>query len=241
MRPSVKQMQVFESISYGRIPEEHQDKFLPKAQIGVLNQSRVDVDYEPFHFVNIQDINVLLVDEDEIVDEAPVRGVRSIQDIHQRCQLAMTKPSSFVENFFDEHCVKHQALRDVENQGEIGIIHYNKGEQIVDTMTKVLYPLTASSDGQTEFTFATQLVVVQADIIEILSSVTRVNSTRDVGGTAPALLQATWPEPQFVVAQLKLPEEVEHCVRAQSLPHPWRGNVNGICCLGANSNPVFGN
>lgn len=36
MRPSVKHLQVFESICYGCRPKEHRNKFLRKVQIGVL-------------------------------------------------------------------------------------------------------------------------------------------------------------------------------------------------------------
>lgn len=115
-------------------------------------------------------------------------------------------------------------------------------------------PLTASSDGQTAFTLALQLDVVQvapeppcgATERGKLKPSTRlrskkscplsaaiVNSTRDAGGAAPLPLHVTWPEPQSAVTQVNLPEEsVEHCVRAQKRPFQGEGTSRVFFCLG---------
>ncbi|XP_021301096.1 uncharacterized protein LOC110429402 [Herrania umbratica] len=131
-------------VYYGRRPKELRNKLLRKAQIRVLTGYSLHSKAYKIYLVYSGKISISRnfasdkngewnwsqsqVDEDEIVDEGSIRGVRSILDICQRCQLAMTEPSSFEENFLDEHCVKYQALINVENEGEIAIIHCNKRE-----------------------------------------------------------------------------------------------------------------
>ena len=64
-------------------------------------------------------------------------------------------------------------------------------------------------------------------------------STKDAGGTAPAPLHATWPNPQLAVSQVNFPEaSVVHFVRAQNRPFHGAWTSIDVDALDAKSNPV---
>lgn len=65
------------------------------------------------------------LDLDQIIDEAPVRGTRPIQDIYDRCQVAISEPDCFDEAvLYDEW---KAAMKE-----EITMIEKNKTWTLVD-------------------------------------------------------------------------------------------------------------
>ncbi|EOY20321.1 Cysteine-rich RLK (RECEPTOR-like protein kinase) 8 [Theobroma cacao] len=78
------------------------------------------IDVSKYQHTNSQ----ILVD-DETVDEASVRGVRSIQNIYERCHMAITEPNSYEDAAVYEHWVTAM-------KKELNMIVKNKTWSLVD-------------------------------------------------------------------------------------------------------------
>ncbi|EOY03397.1 Cysteine-rich RLK (RECEPTOR-like protein kinase) 8 [Theobroma cacao] len=137
-RPSVDHLRVFGSLCYQHIPEEQRDKLQPKAQIRVLiryslkskayrifQQSQAADSNEFIDVSNYQHTDSQILVDDETVDEAPIRGVRFIQNIYKRCHMAITKPNSYEDDAVHEHWVT--AMKE-----ELNMIVKNKTWSLVD-------------------------------------------------------------------------------------------------------------
>ncbi|WRX09128.1 Integrase [Theobroma cacao] len=138
--PFVDHLRVFGSLCYQHIPEEQRDKLQPKAQMGISVSRNVVFDenkswnWEQSQAVDLNEfINVsnyqhtdsqILVDA-ETVDEAPVRRVRSIQNIYERCHMAITEPNSYEDAAVHEHWVT--AIKE-----KLNMIVKNKTWSLVD-------------------------------------------------------------------------------------------------------------
>ena len=70
----------------------------------------------------------LQLKEDELVDDAPIRGKRSLFEIYQRCNVVVFKPRDFWEAEKDPKCVA--AMKE-----ELSIIEKNQTWQLVKRPT----------------------------------------------------------------------------------------------------------
>ena len=63
--------------------------------------------------------------EDELVDDVPVRGTRSLKDVYQRCDLVSSEPTSYAEA--QDSQARRRAM-----QEELDMIEKNGTWQLVD-------------------------------------------------------------------------------------------------------------
>ena len=124
-KPSLKNLKVFGCLCFVYVPQIKRDKLDKRAKAGILvgyntiskayrifqpNTKKIlisrDVhfmendewDWEGKHSALVPDqVPKLQLKEDELVDDIPVRGMRSLSDIYQRCNVALLETTDFWE------------------------------------------------------------------------------------------------------------------------------------------------
>ena len=124
-KPSLKNLKVFGSLCFVYVPRAKRDKLDKKAEAGIfVGYSLISKAYRIFqpntrkmlisrdvHFMENDEcdwdekqvvkfhdqVSKSQLDENELIDDFPVRGMRSLSDIYQRCNVAILEPTDFWE------------------------------------------------------------------------------------------------------------------------------------------------
>lgn len=125
-KPDLKDLKIFGCLCFSYIPQVKRDKLDKKADLGIfIGYSSLSKAYRIFQpqsgkIIVSRDVQFLkdeqwdwneesLVpnnnsrfDYNELVDDQPVRGTRSLSDIYQRCNVAIFEPAGYQEPNMDQ-------------------------------------------------------------------------------------------------------------------------------------------
>ena len=121
VKPILKNLKVFGCLCFSHVPQVKRDKLGEKAEPGIfVGYSLVSKAYRIYQpqikkMITSRDVQFLEEEQwdwtdesqskqqmvplelDELVDDLPVRGTRSLADIYQRCSVAVLEPVGFEE------------------------------------------------------------------------------------------------------------------------------------------------
>ncbi|KAG8488558.1 hypothetical protein CXB51_016286 [Gossypium anomalum] len=132
LKPTVSHLKVFGCVCYTLIPAETRTKLdkrsVPGIFVGYSSTNKGYRVYDPSTNKILLDSSLKLAEEgpvDDNFDEAPVRGIRTIADIYQRCDVAIVEPSNFEEDAKNKTWKKAM-------EAELEMIHKNDTWDLVD-------------------------------------------------------------------------------------------------------------
>ncbi|GKV36117.1 hypothetical protein SLEP1_g44285 [Rubroshorea leprosula] len=153
-KPAVDHLKVFGCICYAFIPDEKRGKLDERANtcvfIGYSLQSKVTDSNQVAKLNDKPELEADFDDaanESDLIDDAPVRGTRTVEDIYSRCNLSTVEPSNYYEaaNSDAWRVAMKEELKMIEKNDTWTLVDKPKNKNIISV--KWVYRVKMNYDG----------------------------------------------------------------------------------------------